>query len=218
MDELNSNGRVSENDEVLGVTRRKRAGTRKVPVDPLEWQISPDTANSLFACLANTVTVSLVSLEIDFEIGIDWNLGYISNLTLKNRMIKGLPEIAGVSWKRKRDRIQSTSPLGLSSVNKPLPAPRGVQILLPSRDREKDTREIGERLDGADEPRGRESGRRQTLRRRDSRNRALQPPTTTPPVSPPPPLCRNSRCPLPSPTPTEQLGRESAVVLTHRLI
>ncbi|KAL4589338.1 hypothetical protein LXL04_002244 [Taraxacum kok-saghyz] len=119
MDELNSNGGggVSENDEVLGVTRRKRAGTRKelgavavigkgkplivvmcgtlvyyhcayrnssiislisdvfivllcslailgllfrqmniqVPVDPLEWQISPDTANSLFACLANTV-------------------------------------------------------------------------------------------------------------------------------------------------------------------
>ncbi|PWA63506.1 Reticulon [Artemisia annua] len=26
-----------------------------VPVDPLEWQISQDTANSLFACLANTV-------------------------------------------------------------------------------------------------------------------------------------------------------------------
>ncbi|KAL8242775.1 hypothetical protein R6Q59_013077 [Mikania micrantha] len=27
----------------------------QVPVDPLEWQISQDTANSLFACLANTV-------------------------------------------------------------------------------------------------------------------------------------------------------------------
>lgn len=27
----------------------------RVPVDPLEWQISQDTANSLFACLANTV-------------------------------------------------------------------------------------------------------------------------------------------------------------------
>uniref|UniRef100_A0A803KQM6 Reticulon domain-containing protein n=1 Tax=Chenopodium quinoa TaxID=63459 RepID=A0A803KQM6_CHEQI len=26
-----------------------------VPVDPLEWQISQDTANSIFACLANTV-------------------------------------------------------------------------------------------------------------------------------------------------------------------
>ncbi|KAL4585837.1 hypothetical protein LXL04_010463 [Taraxacum kok-saghyz] len=39
-------------------------------------------------------------------------------------------------------------------------APRGVQKL-PSRDREKDTREIGELLDGADEPRGRESGRKQ---------------------------------------------------------
>ncbi|KAL9228439.1 hypothetical protein vseg_004022 [Gypsophila vaccaria] len=26
-----------------------------VPVDPLEWQISQDAANSLFACLANTV-------------------------------------------------------------------------------------------------------------------------------------------------------------------
>ncbi|KAL4580606.1 hypothetical protein LXL04_016806 [Taraxacum kok-saghyz] len=34
-------------------------------------------------------------------------------------------------------------------------APRGVQKL-PSRDREKDTREIGQLLDGADEPRGRE--------------------------------------------------------------
>ncbi|KAL7599981.1 hypothetical protein Lser_V15G25405 [Lactuca serriola] len=119
MDELNSNGGggASENDEGLGVTRRKRAGSRKelgaaavigrgkplivgmcgtlvyyhcayrdssiislisdvfivllcslailgllfrqmniqVPVDPLEWQISQDTANSLFACLANTV-------------------------------------------------------------------------------------------------------------------------------------------------------------------
>ncbi|CAH1425371.1 unnamed protein product [Lactuca virosa] len=119
MDELNSNGGggASENDEGLGVTRRKRAGNRKelgaaavigrgkplivgmcgtlvyyhcayrdssiislisdvfivllcslailgllfrqmniqVPVDPLEWQISQDTANSLFACLANTV-------------------------------------------------------------------------------------------------------------------------------------------------------------------
>ncbi|KAI7750470.1 hypothetical protein M8C21_028941 [Ambrosia artemisiifolia] len=27
----------------------------QVPVDPLEWQISQDTANSMFACLANTV-------------------------------------------------------------------------------------------------------------------------------------------------------------------
>ncbi|KAK1414187.1 hypothetical protein QVD17_29928 [Tagetes erecta] len=27
----------------------------QVPVDPLEWQISQDSANSLFACLANTV-------------------------------------------------------------------------------------------------------------------------------------------------------------------
>ncbi|PSR96245.1 Reticulon-like protein [Actinidia chinensis var. chinensis] len=26
-----------------------------VPVDPLEWQISQDTANSIFACLANTI-------------------------------------------------------------------------------------------------------------------------------------------------------------------
>ncbi|XP_021761951.1 reticulon-like protein B23 [Chenopodium quinoa] len=26
-----------------------------VPVDPLEWQISQDTANSIFACVANTV-------------------------------------------------------------------------------------------------------------------------------------------------------------------
>ncbi|XP_059643002.1 reticulon-like protein B22 [Cornus florida] len=26
-----------------------------VPVDPLEWQISQDTANSMFACLANTI-------------------------------------------------------------------------------------------------------------------------------------------------------------------
>ncbi|KAB1213230.1 Reticulon-like protein B22 [Morella rubra] len=26
-----------------------------VPVDPLEWQISQDTANSFFACLANTI-------------------------------------------------------------------------------------------------------------------------------------------------------------------
>ncbi|KAL7237016.1 hypothetical protein ACSBR1_020158 [Camellia fascicularis] len=26
-----------------------------VPVDPLEWQITQDTANSIFACLANTV-------------------------------------------------------------------------------------------------------------------------------------------------------------------
>ncbi|CAO2840425.1 unnamed protein product [Amaranthus hypochondriacus] len=26
-----------------------------VPVDPLEWQISQDTANGVFACLANTV-------------------------------------------------------------------------------------------------------------------------------------------------------------------
>lgn len=26
-----------------------------VPVDPLEWQISQDTANNIFACLANTV-------------------------------------------------------------------------------------------------------------------------------------------------------------------
>ncbi|XP_023762009.1 reticulon-like protein B22 isoform X1 [Lactuca sativa] len=134
MDDLNSNGGggASENDEGLGVTRRKRAGSRKelgaaavigrgkplivgmcgtlvyyhcayrdssiislisdvfivllcslailgllfrqmniqffplqsaynytydnpVPVDPLEWQISQDTANGLFACLANTV-------------------------------------------------------------------------------------------------------------------------------------------------------------------
>ncbi|KAL4555910.1 hypothetical protein LXL04_038543 [Taraxacum kok-saghyz] len=77
-------------------------------------------------------------------------------------MIKGLPEIAGVSWKH---RIQSN----LSSYLQTHRLPSN-----PSRDREKDTREIGERLDGADEPRGRESGRRQTLRRRDSRNRALQ--------------------------------------------
>lgn len=27
----------------------------RVPVDPLEWQISQDTANSMFACLANTI-------------------------------------------------------------------------------------------------------------------------------------------------------------------
>ncbi|WOH13747.1 hypothetical protein DCAR_0933258 [Daucus carota subsp. sativus] len=27
----------------------------QVPVDPLEWQISQDTANSIFACLANTI-------------------------------------------------------------------------------------------------------------------------------------------------------------------
>jgi len=27
----------------------------EVPVDPLEWQISQDTANSMFACLANTI-------------------------------------------------------------------------------------------------------------------------------------------------------------------
>lgn len=27
----------------------------RVPVDPLEWQISQDTANGVFACLANTV-------------------------------------------------------------------------------------------------------------------------------------------------------------------
>lgn len=27
----------------------------RVPVDPLEWQISQDTANSIFACLANTI-------------------------------------------------------------------------------------------------------------------------------------------------------------------
>lgn len=27
----------------------------RVPVDPLEWQISQDTANSIVACLANTV-------------------------------------------------------------------------------------------------------------------------------------------------------------------
>lgn len=27
----------------------------QVPVDPLEWQISQDAANSIFACLANTV-------------------------------------------------------------------------------------------------------------------------------------------------------------------
>ncbi|GAA0138831.1 hypothetical protein LIER_00501 [Lithospermum erythrorhizon] len=27
----------------------------QVPVDPLEWQISQDTASSMFACLANTV-------------------------------------------------------------------------------------------------------------------------------------------------------------------
>ncbi|KAL2933459.1 Reticulon-like protein B22 [Bienertia sinuspersici] len=26
-----------------------------VPVDPLEWQVSQDTANNIFACLANTV-------------------------------------------------------------------------------------------------------------------------------------------------------------------
>lgn len=26
-----------------------------VPVDPLEWQISQEAANSIFACLANTV-------------------------------------------------------------------------------------------------------------------------------------------------------------------
>ncbi|CAI9113661.1 OLC1v1014304C2 [Oldenlandia corymbosa var. corymbosa] len=26
-----------------------------VPVDPLEWQISQDAANSMFACLANTI-------------------------------------------------------------------------------------------------------------------------------------------------------------------
>ncbi|KAI3814863.1 hypothetical protein L1987_14510 [Smallanthus sonchifolius] len=119
MDELNSNGGggggVGENDEGLGVTRKKKANTKElgsvvigkgkplivlmcatlvyyhcayrnssiisltsdvfivllcslailgllfrqmniqVPVDPLEWQISQDTANSLFACLANTV-------------------------------------------------------------------------------------------------------------------------------------------------------------------
>lgn len=27
----------------------------RVPVDPLEWQISQDSANSIAACLANTV-------------------------------------------------------------------------------------------------------------------------------------------------------------------
>ncbi|XP_058204787.1 reticulon-like protein B23 isoform X2 [Rhododendron vialii] len=27
----------------------------EVPVDPLEWQISQDTANNMFACLANTI-------------------------------------------------------------------------------------------------------------------------------------------------------------------
>lgn len=27
----------------------------RVPVDPLEWQISQDTANGIVACLANTV-------------------------------------------------------------------------------------------------------------------------------------------------------------------
>lgn len=27
----------------------------RVPVDPLEWQISQDAANSMVACLANTV-------------------------------------------------------------------------------------------------------------------------------------------------------------------
>ncbi|MFS7992061.1 hypothetical protein Hanom_Chr12g01077871 [Helianthus anomalus] len=119
MDELNTtttnNGgfRLTENDDVLGTTKKKKVNTKKelesgkgkpliimmcaslvyyhcayrnstiislmsdvfivllcslailgllfrqmniqVPVDPLEWQISQDTANSLFACLANTV-------------------------------------------------------------------------------------------------------------------------------------------------------------------
>lgn len=27
----------------------------EVPIDPIHWQISQDTANSLFACLANTI-------------------------------------------------------------------------------------------------------------------------------------------------------------------
>ncbi|KAF5776764.1 hypothetical protein HanXRQr2_Chr12g0527931 [Helianthus annuus] len=119
MDELNTtttnNGgfKLTENDDVLGTTKKKKVNTKKelesgkgkpliimmcaslvyyhcayrnstiislmsdvfivllcslailgllfrqmniqVPVDPLEWQISQDTANSLFACLANTV-------------------------------------------------------------------------------------------------------------------------------------------------------------------
>lgn len=29
--------------------------SKRVPVDPLEWQISQDTASSIVACLANTV-------------------------------------------------------------------------------------------------------------------------------------------------------------------
>ncbi|KAK1402655.1 Reticulon domain-containing protein [Heracleum sosnowskyi] len=35
-----------------------------VPVDPLEWQISQDTANSIFACLANTIGAAESVLRI----------------------------------------------------------------------------------------------------------------------------------------------------------
>ncbi|KAM0933731.1 putative reticulon-like protein B22/B23 [Dioscorea sansibarensis] len=38
---------------ILGMLFRQMSIS--VPVDPLEWQISQDTANSIFACLANTI-------------------------------------------------------------------------------------------------------------------------------------------------------------------
>ena len=60
-------------------------------------------------------------------------------------MIKALPEIGGVGSKAFNRGVQN-----LQTHRLPLLLPSN-----PSRDREKDTREIGERLDGADEPRGR---------------------------------------------------------------
>ncbi|KAL4568810.1 hypothetical protein LXL04_024426 [Taraxacum kok-saghyz] len=60
-------------------------------------------------------------------------------------MIKALPEIGGVGSKAFNRGAQK-----LQTHRLPLLLPSN-----PSRDREKDTREIGERLDGADEPRGR---------------------------------------------------------------
>lgn len=68
------------------------AQLHRVPVDPLEWQISQDTANAIVACLANTVGAAesvlrvaatghdkrlffkVFTLDLDFVVKYYWHL------------------------------------------------------------------------------------------------------------------------------------------------
>lgn len=74
----------------------------QVPVDPLEWQISQDTANSLFACLANTVGATESVLRVAAT-GHDKRLflkvvAFLYTLSALGRLVSGVTvAYAGVS-------------------------------------------------------------------------------------------------------------------------